>query len=65
MTRGSIGKQFWKKEIQKNFEKSISIVEQNKLYDKNLILVANKSFHHGVLGIVASKIWIDIINRLS
>jgi len=27
-----------------------------KLYNKNLILVANKSFHHGVIGIVASKI---------
>ncbi|MBQ3437310.1 MAG: single-stranded-DNA-specific exonuclease RecJ [Fusobacterium sp.] len=48
---------FERKEIQKKiFEKSISIIEQNKLYDKNLILVANKSFHHGVIGIVASKI---------
>lgn len=46
-----------RKEIQKKiFEKSVSEVEQKELYNRNLILVANKSFHHGVIGIVASKI---------
>lgn len=46
-----------RKEIQKKiFEKSINEVEQKELYNRNLILVANKNFHHGVIGIVASKI---------
>lgn len=46
-----------RKEIQnKIFEKSINEVEKQKLYEKNLILVASKTFHHGVIGIVASKI---------
>lgn len=46
-----------RKEIQKKiYEKSVSEIEKNKLYKKNLILVANKTFHHGVIGIVASKI---------
>lgn len=46
-----------RKEIQKQiFEKSINEVEKKELYNRNLILVANKSFHHGVIGIVASKI---------
>ena len=35
---------------------SIAEIEKKQLYNKNLILVANKSFHHGVIGIVASKI---------
>lgn len=46
-----------RKEIQKKiFEKSVSEVEKRELYNRNLIMVANKSFHHGVIGIVASKI---------
>ena len=46
-----------RKEIQKKiFEKCIKEVEQKELYNRNLILVANKTFHHGVIGIVASKI---------
>ncbi|WP_022820050.1 single-stranded-DNA-specific exonuclease RecJ [Fusobacterium russii] len=46
-----------RKEIQKKiFEKSVSEVEKKELYNKNLIMVANKDFHHGVIGIVASKI---------
>lgn len=46
-----------RKEIQKKiFEKSVSEVEKKELYKKNLIMVANKNFHHGVIGIVASKI---------
>ena len=35
---------------------SVVEIEKKQLYNKNLILVANKSFHHGVIGIVASKI---------
>ena len=46
-----------RKDIQKKIlELSIAEIEKKKLYDKNLILVANKNFHHGVIGIVASKI---------
>ena len=45
------------KNIQKKIlEASIAEIEKKQLYNKNLILVANKSFHHGVIGIVASKI---------
>ena len=46
-----------RKNIQKKIlEASIVEIEKKQLYNKNLILVANKSFHHGVIGIVASKI---------
>ena len=46
-----------RKNIQKKIlETSIAEIEKKQLYNKNLILVANKSFHHGVIGIVASKI---------
>ena len=46
-----------RKDIQKKIlEMSIAEIEKKQLYSKNLILVANKSFHHGVIGIVASKI---------
>ena len=46
-----------RKNIQKKIlEASIAEIEKKQLYNKNLILVANKSFHHGVIGIVASKI---------
>ena len=46
-----------RKDIQKKIlELSIAEIEKKQLYNKNLILVANKSFHHGVIGIVASKI---------
>ncbi|EEO40214.1 single-stranded-DNA-specific exonuclease RecJ [Fusobacterium vincentii 4_1_13] len=46
-----------RKNIQKKIlEMSVTEIEKKQLYNKNLILVANKSFHHGVIGIVASKI---------
>lgn len=46
-----------RKNIQKKIlEASIIEIEKKQLYNKNLILVADKSFHHGVIGIVASKI---------
>lgn len=31
-------------------------IEEKKLYEKNIIVVAHEKFHHGVIGIVASKI---------
>lgn len=37
-------------------EKVIDKIEKEKLSENNTILVADKDFHHGVIGIVASKI---------
>ncbi|MGL4252809.1 MAG: single-stranded-DNA-specific exonuclease RecJ [Fusobacteriaceae bacterium] len=46
-----------RKEIQEDIlEKVISSIERKKLDENSLILVADKEFHHGVIGIVASKI---------
>lgn len=46
-----------RKEIQSDiFECAVNEIEKNKLYEKNVIIVAEKNFHHGVIGIVASKI---------
>ena len=46
-----------RKGIQKRiFETSLVEIEKKQLYNRKLILVANKNFHHGVIGIVASKI---------
>ncbi|MBS9775521.1 MAG: single-stranded-DNA-specific exonuclease RecJ [Fusobacterium sp.] len=48
---------FDRKELQKKiYEASVRETESKKLYEKNLILVASNKFHHGVIGIVASKI---------
>ncbi|MGL5100309.1 MAG: single-stranded-DNA-specific exonuclease RecJ, partial [Fusobacteriaceae bacterium] len=46
-----------RKEIQEDIlEKVINSIEEKKLEKNSLILVADKDFHHGVIGIVASKI---------
>ena len=46
-----------RKAIQKNiYEMCIKKINREKLYKKSVILVADKEFHHGVIGIVASKI---------
>lgn len=46
-----------RKEIQEDIlEKVINSIEEKKLEEKALILVADRDFHHGVIGIVASKI---------
>ncbi|MGL5124899.1 MAG: single-stranded-DNA-specific exonuclease RecJ [Fusobacteriaceae bacterium] len=46
-----------RKEIQENIlNKSLEEIEVKELEKKNLILIANEDFHHGVIGIVASKI---------
>ena len=46
-----------RKEIQEQIlKKSLEEITLKNLENKNLILIANKDFHHGVIGIVASKI---------
>lgn len=46
-----------RKEIQNDiFECVIDEIEKEKLYEKNVIVVAKEKFHHGVIGIVASKV---------
>ena len=46
-----------RKEIQQSIlEKVESTIEKNDLASKNVIVVAGEDFHHGVIGIVASKI---------
>ncbi len=38
------------------YEEAVSIIESNNLNEKNTIIVAGENWHHGVIGIVASKI---------
>lgn len=46
-----------RKEIQNDiFQCVTDEIEEKKLYEKNVIVVAREKFHHGVIGIVASKI---------
>ena len=40
----------------KIIDEALAIIEENKLYEKDIIVVHNKNWHHGVIGIVASKI---------
>lgn len=37
-------------------DEALNIIERDKLYEKDIIVVYNKDWHHGVIGIVASKI---------
>lgn len=37
-------------------ESAISLIEKDKLYENDVIVVASYDWHHGVIGIVASKI---------
>ena len=37
-------------------DEALNIIERDKLYEKDIIVVYNKNWHHGVIGIVASKI---------
>lgn len=37
-------------------DEAINIIESEKLYEKNAIIIAKENWHHGVIGIVASKI---------
>ncbi len=43
-------------EEQKIFDEAIEIIEKDKLFLDNVIIVANKDWHHGIIGIVSSKI---------
>lgn len=52
-----IGKNKERKEIQANIlENCIQKIENEKLFDKSCIIVDGEDYHHGVIGIVASKI---------
>lgn len=52
-----IGKNNERKDIQSDIlEKAENIIESKKLYEDQVIVVAEEHFHHGVIGIVASKI---------
>lgn len=43
--------------VEKNIiDDAINIIERDKLYENDVIIVANENWHHGVIGIVASKI---------
>lgn len=37
-------------------DEALNIIERDKLYEKDIIVVYNNDWHHGVIGIVASKI---------
>lgn len=46
-----------RQETEKNiYEDAVNQIEQNKLNEKNAIIVSGKNWHHGVIGIVSSKI---------
>ncbi len=43
-------------EEQRILGEAIKIINEKKLYENNIIIVASKNWHHGVIGIVSSKI---------
>ena len=46
-----------RQEIEKNiFEEAKEIIEKNKMQNNHTIVIGKKGWHHGVIGIVASKI---------
>lgn len=46
-----------RQDIEKNiYEEAIEKIEENELYKKDTIVVSGKGWHHGVIGIVSSKI---------
>lgn len=46
-----------RQEVEKNImEDAIKIIEEKKLYEDDVIVVGKEGWHHGVIGIVASKI---------
>ena len=46
-----------RKEIQEDiFKKAVEKIENEKLYENTVLIVGEEGFHHGVIGIVASKI---------
>lgn len=40
----------------KIYEEAIAIINKEKLYEKNVIVLGKENWHHGVIGIVASKL---------
>ena len=48
--------QFRQQEEQKILQEAMEIINKNKLYDDEVIVVAAKNWHHGIIGIVSSKI---------
>lgn len=38
------------------YDEAINQIENDKLYEKNAIIVSGKNWHHGIIGIVSSKI---------
>lgn len=52
-----LGKNSERKEIQENiFQKAVEKIENEKLHENAILIVGEEGFHHGVIGIVASKI---------
>lgn len=46
-----------RQDIEKNiFEEALEIIEKNNLQNNNTIVIGKEGWHHGVIGIVASKI---------
>ena len=46
-----------RQEIEKNiYQEALKQIEEKKLYNNNVIVVSGENWHHGVIGIVASKI---------
>ncbi len=46
-----------RQEIEKEiFSEAVEIIEKNELEKKDIIVIGSKNWHHGVIGIVASKI---------
>ena len=46
-----------RQETEKNiYNEAVEEIEKEKLYNKNTIVIMKKNWHHGVIGIVASKI---------
>ena len=46
-----------RQEVEKKIiNEAIEIIERDKLFNNDIIVVGNKNWHHGVIGIVASKI---------
>ena len=46
-----------RQEIEKNIiDETLSIIDEKNLKDNKIIIVGNENWHHGVIGIVASKI---------
>ncbi|OQY08952.1 MAG: single-stranded-DNA-specific exonuclease RecJ [Fusobacteriia bacterium 4572_132] len=57
LSKKLINQNFERQEIEKEIYKKVEEnIEKNNLAQNNIIIAADSSFHHGVIGIVASKI---------